>query len=196
MHTSLAPRAPLCAIGGSAGSIPALIELLAILPAALPAALLVVIHLERHRETLLARILDRRTALTVALAEGAGERPLAGHVYLAPPDHHLVVRRGPRLWLSGTAPECFSRPSVDPLFISLAEVCGASAVAMVLSGMGRDGSRGAAEVHRLGGTVVAQDAATYPSMPSAAIATGGVDHVLSPAAMAEMLMKLHMPSVS
>lgn len=185
---------PLAAIGGSAGSFPVLLELLGLLPASFPGALLVVVHLERHRVSLLAELLNRATPLTVAQARG-GEHPLAGHVYVAPPNHHLLVCDGPRLSLASTAPECYSRPAVDPLFASLAQVCGPAAVAVVLSGMGRDGSRGAAEVRRRGGTVIAQSATTasHGSMPAAAIATGAVDHVLSPAETAALLMKLLTP---
>ncbi|HEX9938036.1 MAG TPA: chemotaxis protein CheB [Longimicrobium sp.] len=197
MSTPHAPAQspPLAAIGGSAGSFPVLQELLGLLPASFPGALLVVMHVERDRHSLLPDLLARATELTVLPARG-GERPRAGHVYVAPPDRHLVVRPGPRLSLSSAEPECFSRPAVDPLFASLAEVCGAGAVAVVLSGMGHDGSRGAAEVHRRGGTVVAQSAATasHGSMPAAAIATGGVAHVLAPAEVAELLMKLLTPA--
>jgi two-component system chemotaxis response regulator CheB len=191
---SPAPTPPLAAIGGSAGSFGVLRELLALLPAGFPGALLVVVHLERDRHSLLSELLGRATALTVAQALG-GERPQAGHVYVAPPNHHLVVCPGPRLALSSSAPEWWSRPSVDPLFASLAAVCGSRAVAVVLSGMGRDGSRGVAEVRRVGGTVVAQSAltASHGSMPAAAIATGAVDHVLSPADIAGLLMKLLAP---
>lgn len=186
-----APPPPLAAIGGSAGSFPALLELLGLLPAGFPGALLVVVHLEPNRRSILAQLLGRATGLEVALARG-GERPRAGHVYVAPPDRHLLVRRGPRLSLGAGPPECYSRPALDPLFASLAAVCGERAVAVVLSGMGRDGSRGVAEVHRRGGTVIAQSAATasHASMPGAAVATGGVDHVLSPAQTAELLMQL------
>lgn len=189
-----APSPPLAAIGGSAGSFPVLREVLGLLPPSFPGALLVVMHIERDRHSLLPDLLGRATELTVQAARG-GERPRAGHVYVAPPDRHLVVRPGPRLSLTSTAPECWSRPAVDPLFASLAEVCGASALAVVLSGMGHDGSRGAAEVHRRGGTVVAQSEATasHGSMPAAAVATGGVTHVLAPAEVAELLIKLLSP---
>lgn len=188
------PHPPLAAIGGSAGSFPVLVELLGLLPAGFPGALLVVVHIERHRASLLAGLLGRATTLNVAQARG-GEHPQAGHVYVAPPNHHLLVCDGPRLSLSSTAPECYSRPSVDPLFASLAGVCGPRAVAVVLSGMGRDGSRGVAEVRRRGGTVIAQSSATalHGSMPAAAVATGAVDHVLAPADIAGLLMKLLTP---
>jgi two-component system, chemotaxis family, protein-glutamate methylesterase/glutaminase len=185
------PRALLAAIGGSAGALPALLELLGLLPVGFPGALLVVIHLEPTRPSAIADVLGRGTVLRVALARG-GERPRAGHVYVAPPGHHLVVCRGPALKLSESPPEHWSRPALDPLFVSLARVCGARAVAVVLSGMGRDGSLGVAEVHRRGGTVIAQsaDTARHPSMPAAAIATGAVRHVISPAETAELLMEL------
>jgi two-component system chemotaxis response regulator CheB len=189
-----ARRTPLVAIGGSAGAFPALLQMLAALPASFPGAVLVVVHLMPTRDTVIATVLGRGTALTVTLARD-GERPEPGHVYVAPPGRHLLVRPGPRLALSTAPPEHHTRPALDPLFASLARVCGRRSLAVVLSGMGNDGSLGVEEVHRRGGTVVAQSQATAPhfSMPGAAIATGAVDHVLSPAQAAELLINLLEP---
>jgi two-component system chemotaxis response regulator CheB len=113
-------------------------------------------------------------------------------VYVAPPNRHLVVQEDGRLALDDTPRENYTRPAADPLFASLAAARGAGAVAVVLSGMGHDGSRGAVAVAAAGGTVLAQDAATaaYFSMPGSAIATGGVAHVLSPGDMAPLLATL------
>jgi two-component system, chemotaxis family, protein-glutamate methylesterase/glutaminase len=183
----------LVAVAASAGGIPALGELLRALPASFPAAVLVVVHLEPHRVSHLAQVLDRASALPVSQAV-AGERPLPGRVYVAPPDRHLMVAPDGLLRLADTPREHYSRPSADPLFASVAAFSGARAVAVVLSGMGSDGSLGAAEVARRGGTVLAQDAsALYGSMPAAAVATGGVAHVLSPGAMAPLLTTLVNP---
>jgi two-component system chemotaxis response regulator CheB len=182
---------PLVAVAASAGGIQALGELLYALPPTFPGALLVVVHLEPTRVSYLAQVLDRPSPLPVRQA-AAGVRPRAGHVYVAPPDRHLVVRRSGCLGLADTPREHYSRPSADPLFASLAAYCGPRAVAVVLSGMGCDGSAGVAAVARAGGTVLAQDAgsAGYFSMPSAAIATGCVAHVLPPGDMAPLLTSL------
>ncbi|HEX6750469.1 MAG TPA: chemotaxis protein CheB [Longimicrobium sp.] len=185
------PSPPLVAVAASAGGIPALSELLRELPDDFPGAVLVVLHIEPHRISHLAEVLARSSALPVTQA-AAGEAPQSGHVYVAPPDRHLVVGADGRLALADTPPEHHTRPSADPLFASLADYCGRRAVAAVLSGMGMDGSRGVRAVADGGGTVLAQDAATagYYGMPAAAIATGGVAHVLPPRAMARLLSTL------
>lgn len=176
------------AVAASAGGIPALGQLLGGLPASFPGAVLVVLHLEPHRASRLAQVLQRWSALPVTQA-AAGERPAAGRVYVAPPDRHLVIAPDGSLELADTPPEHYSRPSADPLFASLAAFRGARAVAVVLSGMGVDGARGAAEVERGGGTVLVQDAASaeYYGMPGAALASCGGACVLSPGAMAPRL---------
>jgi two-component system chemotaxis response regulator CheB len=191
MHAAALAGPPLIAVAASAGGITAVGELLAALPASFGGAVLVVVHLEPHRASRLAQVLGRASALPVTQAV-AGEAPQAGHVYVAPPDRHLLVAPDGRLALADTPREHFTRPSADPLFASLAAFSGTRAVAVVLSGMGVDGSQGAARVARGGGTVLAQDAASaqHYGMPGAAIATGGVTHVLSPGAMAPVLATL------
>jgi two-component system chemotaxis response regulator CheB len=193
-HPWQAGDPPLVAIAASAGGIPALRTLLAVLPPDFPAAVLVVVHLEAGRPSLLAEILDRVSALPVRQAL-AGERPQAGVVYIAPPDRHLVVDDAGSLALIDSPREHHVRPSADPLFASVAQRCGSHAVAVVLSGMGRDGSDGVAEIHRLGGTVVAQDSASslYPAMPDASVATGFVDHVVPIGQLSTLLVDLLTP---
>jgi two-component system chemotaxis response regulator CheB len=188
---------PVVAIAASAGGIGPLGELLRALPAGFPAAVLAVVHLQAGRASILPRILSRGSALPVKQA-AAMDRPRAGHVYVAGPDFHLVMGPGGRLQLSGADRENWSRPSADPLFESVARVCGARAVAVVLSGMGVDGSRGVGEVHRRGGTVIAQDDATsaHFDMPSASISTGFVDHVVPLPHIAPLLMRLLMPATA
>ncbi len=188
---------PVVAIAASAGGIGPLGELLGALPAAFPAAVLALVHLQAGRVSVLPGILARGTVLPVKQA-AAMDRPRAGHVYVAAPGFHLVMGVGGRLRLSGAERENWSRPSADPLFESVAAVCGARAVAVVLSGMGVDGSRGVREVHRRGGTVIAQDGATsiHFEMPSASIATGFVDHVVPLPDIAPLLVRLLMPATA
>jgi two-component system chemotaxis response regulator CheB len=188
---------PVVAIAASAGGIGPLGELLRALPAGFPAAVLAVVHLQAGRVSLLPGILGRGTLLPVKQA-AAMDRILAGHVYLAAPDFHLVLSPAGRLTLSGAERENWTRPSADPLFESVARACGAHAVAVVLSGMGIDGSRGVGEVHRRGGTVIAQDGATsvHFGMPSASISTGFVDHVVPLSEIAPLLVRLLMPATT
>jgi two-component system, chemotaxis family, protein-glutamate methylesterase/glutaminase len=109
-----------------------------------------------------------------------GDRLEAGRVYVAPPDAHLLVGADGRLVLDGGPPVHFVRPSIDRLLASLAESYEGRAVAVVLSGTGKDGAEGVRLVKAGGGTVLAQSSETseHSGMPEAAVATGAVDQVL------------------
>lgn len=156
-------------VAASAGGVEALRRLVTELPAGLDAAICVVLHIPPTGRSLLAPILDRDTALTAVLAEdGAPLR--AGTIYVAPADHHLLVRED-RLELSRGPKENNVRPAADPLLRSLAQSWGPCAVAVVLSGALDDGAAGAAAVANAGGVVLVQDPgdALVPGMPSAAL---------------------------
>ncbi|MEU3340987.1 chemotaxis protein CheB [Streptomyces sp. NPDC002144] len=167
------------AVASSAGGINGLITLLGGLDAALPVPVLVVQHLDPRHRTVIADVLSRRTPLTVKLAEDH-EQIRAGHVYIAPPDRHLLVRPGGRIALTDTELVHFVRPSADLLFESVAGAYGPKAIACVLTGTGRDGAMGVDAVKSGGGTVIVQDPATaeFSGMPQAAVGTGTVDFVL------------------
>jgi two-component system chemotaxis response regulator CheB len=160
-------------IGASAGGIDALIKVVTVLPATLAHPVCVVVHLAPSSRSLLPAILDRRCALTVVTAED-GAALLPGHVYVAPPDRHLLVDDG-HVQLTRGPKENGVRPAVDTMLRSLAAACGPGAVAVVLSGALGDGSDGARIVAREGGTVIVQDPdeAIVPSMPERALATTG-----------------------
>jgi two-component system chemotaxis response regulator CheB len=104
-----------------------------------------------------------------------------GHVYLAPPDRHLLVNRDGTISLTQSELVNFVRPSADLLFESVAAAYGERAIAVVLTGTGHDGSMGVTAIKQRGGTVIAQDEASsdFFGMPSAAIRTGTVDFVLA-----------------
>jgi two-component system, chemotaxis family, protein-glutamate methylesterase/glutaminase len=171
---------PACVIGiaASAGGVEALRRVVADLPADLPAAICVVLHIPATGRSLLAPILDRDTALTAVVAED-GQRLHAGTIYVAPADHHLLVRRR-TLELSRGPKENGVRPAADPMFRSLARAWGAGAIGVVLSGALDDGSAGAVWVKEAGGTVIVQDprTAVVPGMPSAAIAADEPDYTV------------------
>jgi two-component system chemotaxis response regulator CheB len=163
----------------SAGGLRALREILSALPATFPAALAVVQHTSPRHKSYLAQVLARRTDLRVKEA-AEGDRLRPGEVFVAPPDRHLIVNPDGTLSLSHAGRVRHVRPSGDVLFASMAVSYRDRAVAVVLTGGDHDGSTGARLVKAVGGTVVAQDEATSEqfAMPSAAIATGAVDHVL------------------
>jgi two-component system, chemotaxis family, protein-glutamate methylesterase/glutaminase len=165
------------AIASSAGGFKALSAVLGDLPSDLPAPVLVVQHLDPNRRTLIASLLARRCALSVEMAsDGRVIQP--SRVYIAPPDHHLLVNPEGALSITRTELVHFVRPSADLLFESVAAAYRDRVVAVVLSGSGIDGSLGVTAVKKLGGTVIAQDPAEFSGMPSAAIETGSVDMVL------------------
>ncbi|MCU1646779.1 MAG: chemotaxis protein [Nocardia sp.] len=167
------------AVASSAGGVSALGVLLGALGPDLPVPIFVVQHLDPRHKTVLAQVLARRTELDVKLAE-TGERALAGTVYLAPPDRHLLVGDGGIVTLSSSELVHFLRPSADLLFESIAGAYGPRAIACVLTGTGSDGSMGVEAVKTRGGTVIAEDPATaeFTGMPKSAVSTGSVDFVL------------------
>jgi two-component system chemotaxis response regulator CheB len=152
-----------------------LIKLVAGLPAELPHPVCVVLHLAPFSRSMLPAILDRRCALTVQTAEHDAKLR-TGHVYVAPPDRHLLVRDG-RVELTRGPKENGVRPAVDTMLRSMAEGWGSRAVAVVLSGALGDGSDGAQYVARAGGAVFVQDPedAIVSSMPEQALAKVGDD---------------------
>ena len=150
-------------IGSSTGGPQALTSLLEKLTAAIDRApVLITQHMPPTFTTVLAEHLRRVSGRGAHEAED-GEAVLAGSVYLAPGGHHMrVVRDGDvvKIALDDDPPINFCRPSVDPLFSSAATVWGAGVLAVVLTGMGSDGTRGAADIVAAGGSVIAQDEAS------------------------------------
>jgi two-component system chemotaxis response regulator CheB len=176
------------AIGTSAGGVEALSRLLPALPKGLGAAVFVVLHLPRHRPSLLAEIFAPRCALPVR--EALDKEPVQpGTVYLAPPDYHLLVDAGPQIALSTDEPVHYSRPSVDVLFESAADVYGARLLGIILTGGNEDGAAGLAAVRRAGGMTLVQqpEEALAPQMPAAALARGPADRVATLEEMARFL---------
>lgn len=173
-------------IGASAGGVEALSVLLPMVPAGFPAALLIVMHQHPNQPSLLPELFGARCALPVCEAEDK-MAVLPGHVYLAPPDYHLLVERVPEapgdveLALSVEPPVRFSRPSIDVLFESAAVAWRARVLGVLLSGANDDGARGLAMIRAAGGRAWVQspDSAAVETMPQEAIDRGAADHVLT-----------------
>ena len=168
----------------------ALRELTAGLPEDLPVPVLVVLHVAATGSSVLASILDRASPMT---CEPASDQLVLepGHVYVAPPDCHLLVQDG-RMRLDSGPRVNGHRPAVDPLFRSVADVFGDRGCAVVLSGTRDDGTAGLAAVKARGGTTVVQDPddALYAGMPESAMAHVRVDAVLAATAMGPALEQL------
>jgi two-component system, chemotaxis family, protein-glutamate methylesterase/glutaminase len=186
-----APGCDIVVIGGSAGGIPALITLLAALPADFPFPILVVQHLSAKVPSRLPEVLGQRTDLTVKWAED-GERMRPGTVHVAPRDQHLLAKPDRLLALSSADRVGWWRPAVDTLFDSAAGAYGERVVAIVLSGAMWDGARGIASVAKRGGITIVQDEATsgHFDMPAAALDLGRADMTMSPQKIAATLRLL------
>ncbi len=178
-------------IGASAGGVDALLTLLPHLPAASRVAVLIVVHMGKQQPSFLAEILDRKCAAEVR--EAIDKEPvLAGHVYIAPPDYHMLVDSGPAVSLSTDDLVHYSRPSVDVLFESAAEYYGPRLLGMVLSGANADGAHGLAAIHAAGGLTVVQRPSTAqaPQMAEAALRQIDPDYVSSLEEMGTILKLL------
>lgn len=188
LHRAASPGLPpVIAIGGSAGAVEALRVLVEGLPADLGAAVLVVVHQPRHARSGLQGVLQAVTRLPVAVAAD-GERPRPGHVYVATPDRHLVLRDGV-LRLTSAPRECHVRPAINVLFRSVALAAGSRAAGAVLSGALDDGTAGLWAIKDHGGTAYVQDPeeAEHPSMPRSAIEHVVVDGIHRVEALARAL---------
>jgi len=182
-------RARVIGICASAGGPAALEVLLAGLPADFPLPLLVVQHITNGFMDGLVRRLDQQSALSVRTATD-GQTAGPG-VWFPPDDHHLVLEPGLRLRLDGETVVGSHRPSGDVLLESMAAAAGAGAVAVVLTGMGRDAARGVEAIVRAGGSAIAQDeqSSAVFGMPRAAV-HAGADSVLPLASIAVALTRL------
>ena len=165
-------RARVLAIGASTGGPPALTRVLGRLPEDFQVPVLVVQHITSGFTPGLISVLDRNVPLSVRFA-AAGDRVTPG-IWFAPDDVHLKLRPEMRFALDGTTRRGAHRPSLDVLLESVAGVVGDEAVAVVLTGMGRDGASGVAAIRAVGGLAIAQDESTSAvfGMPRAAIDAG------------------------
>jgi two-component system, chemotaxis family, protein-glutamate methylesterase/glutaminase len=176
-------------IGGSAGALDAMVHLVERLPEDYRGSLFIVSHVGANPSQL-PHLLAEAGALPADHAVHEDKiRP--GHIYVAPPDRHLLLADH-RLFLSSLPREHFTRPAIDPLFRSAARAFGPRVVGVVLSGSGSDGSVGLCDIRRAGGLTVVQDPAeaAYPEMPEKALRAIKVDHVVPSIELAELLTML------
>jgi two-component system chemotaxis response regulator CheB len=176
------PRVELVVVGSSTGGPDALTTVVSALPADLAVPIVIVQHMPPIFTALFAKRLDAKSRLSVAEAT-SGDRVEAGRILIAPGDFHIRLRKdaaGAVARLDQGTPENYCRPAADVLFRSAAEAFGRGVLAVVLTGMGSDGTRGAAQIVEAGGSVVVQDEATSVvwGMPGSVAAAGLAAEVL------------------
>jgi two-component system chemotaxis response regulator CheB len=184
------PGHDIVVIGFSAGGVEPLVKLVADLPRNLPAALFVAHHFPAESSSALPSILRRSGKLPAS--HPVDQQDIEpGQIYVAPPDHHMLIAGG-KIQLSRGPRENGHRPAVDPLFRTAARAFGPRVIGVLLSGALDDGTAGLSAVKRHGGIAVVQDPndALYNSMPSNAIQAVSVDHVIPSAEIASLLTRL------
>jgi len=167
-------------VGASAGGLYAITQIVAELPDNYRLPVVVVQHRAKDERSLLEEILQGKSKIQVQQAEEK-EVINPGKVYIAPPDYHLLVERSKTFSLTNDPKVNFSRPSIDVLFETAAEVYREKLIAILLTGANHDGCRGIEVVNKYKGLTIAQDPneAEFPVMPKAAIDSGAVSFILT-----------------
>lgn len=184
------PKRDIIVIGASAGGVETLITLVRNIPHKIPAAFFVVLHIPAGGPSLLPEILGRAGSLKATQAQD-GEEIMDGHIYVAPPDNHLLLEEGSVRVVHGPR-ENRHRPAIDPLFRSAANEYGSRVVGVILTGALDDGTAGLLAIKRSGGIAIVQDPqeAMYPSMPLSAQTHVAVDYTLPVARIGPLLDRL------
>ena len=180
---------PVIVVGASLGGVEAIRSRAGQLPADLAAAVFVVLHIGAHKSGL-PWLLNQSGPLHANHA-GDGDPIHPGQIYVAPPDHHLVIEPG-HMRLTRGPRENWARPAIDPLFRSAARAYGPDVIGVILTGGLNDGTAGLIEIEQHNGTTVVQhpDDAAHPSMPLSALKHVAVDHCLPLAQIPALLAKL------
>jgi two-component system chemotaxis response regulator CheB len=178
----------LIVIGGSAGSLHAILQLLPALDTNLGAAIIIVLHRQSHYDSVLTELLGVKTTLEVKEAEEK-EPVLPGVIYIAPADYHLLLESDYTFSLDYSEKVNFSRPSIDVTFSAAASVYGKNLAALLLSGANADGTEGLQSVKAMGGITAVHNPvnAEVDFMPRQAMNQVTVDHVLEIAEMADFI---------
>jgi two-component system chemotaxis response regulator CheB len=180
------------AIGASAGGLDALTRLLTNLSKDFKLAILVVQHVGDYTKSYLVETLRRKLDREVIDPEDK-THIIPGAVYIAPPGFHMEINYKDEISLSFDPPINYSRPSIDVLFHSIADIYQEEVIGIILSGANSDGTEGIMRIHELGGMTIAQEpkSAGVDIMPKAAIVSGCVDFIISPEEIAQLLNNLN-----
>jgi two-component system, chemotaxis family, protein-glutamate methylesterase/glutaminase len=178
-------------IGGSAGAMAVLVELLPGFPADFPVPIVIAIHLHPRQDNAHIERLASQCALRVKEADE--KEPIqAGTIYLAPPNYHLLIENDRTFSLSIDERVNYARPAIDVLFETAAQVYGPQTIGVVLTGANNDGASGLRLIKERGGLAIVQDPRTAEStyMPQAALEATQVDHLLSVPEIGKLLLKI------
>ncbi len=184
------PKRDIVVIGASAGGVEALIDFVKTLTPDFPAPIFIVQHIAPYTESILPEVLNIFSPLKAKHPKD-GEKIQASTIYIAPPDHHLLVEGDQVLTKRGPKENRF-RPSVDALFRSAAYAYGPRVIGVVLTGYLDDGTSGLWTVKRLGGVAVVQQPADahFPDMPSNALEFVEADYVIPRSELGALLARL------
>lgn len=191
------PVPEIVVIGVSRGGFHALQRLFAGIPQEFCVPIVIVQHRHKTSNELLGQMLEKWSSMPVR--DASDKLPVErGTIYLAPADYHLMIEPERVFSLSTEGPVRYSRPSIDVLFESAADVYGASLIGVILTGANDDGAAGVRAIKQNGGTVIVQDPATAesPEMPSAAIAAAEVDRILPLEEISSFLVRRCVPAFS
>ncbi len=177
-------------IGASAGGFEAIKKLVAGLPADLNASLFIVWHMSPDIRSILPQVLNRANTINAVQAYN-NEAIKPNRIYVAPPDHHMLLEDGKILVTHGPKENRF-RPAIDPLFRSAAYAYGNRVIGVILSGALDDGTAGLWSVKHFGGTAIVQDPmeAEVPSMPENALRQVAVDYCVGVSELPDLLVRL------
>lgn len=178
-------------IGGSAGSLEVLLQIIPKLTNIKPFALILVLHRKSSEDSTLEELISLKTTIPVKEVEDKTAL-IPGSIYIAPADYHLLFEKDCTLALDISEKIHYSRPSIDVAFESAAEVYGKTLVAILLSGANADGTKGLKAVKNYGGKAIVQDPATadMPFMPQSAVDNVVIDKILNVEEMTAYIQKL------
>jgi two-component system chemotaxis response regulator CheB len=181
-------------VGASAGGVEAISAVVSTLPRHLPAAVFIVMHLSPWRHSSLPAILSRSSRLP-AVHPHSGDPILHGHIYIAPPDQHLLIQSETHVEIWHGPKENGFRPSINALFRSAAETFGPRVTGVILTGSLDDGATGLWWIKKMGGAVIVQDPseAQFAQMPQNALSHVPADYVAKVAHIGSILHELAQP---
>jgi two-component system chemotaxis response regulator CheB len=178
-------------IGGSAGALDVVLNIIATVDAAAPYVFVIILHRKSSIDSSLAFLLSDKTNWPVKEVDDK-DNILPGHIYIAPGDYHLLVEKDGSFSLDVSEKINYSRPSIDAGFESAADAYGNRLIAVLLSGANADGTDGLRTIKDKGGTCIIQDPATaeVSYMPQEAISAIEADHIIDGNKIGELLNTL------